>query len=144
YFDRGALEEWMIYRILLATLIANVCVLTFCMTLLAEHIIAIGLLDYDRFIKRSPWWWGDRAARAYAFVSGLLLIPAFILVWPGLVSFLRTGTISFEAMHWSRPLLAAFLGLTFVQFLATWLLTGLVSVLNQRQTFLLRRDGDAR
>ena len=137
YLNHHRVEEWMIYRFLFISLLANIGVLMLCSTLVAEHIIALGLMRYGDFLDSVPWWCSVGGARSYVALSGGLVVMGIVLVWPGLESYVRTGTISFEQMHWSRPVLAAFFGLTFIQFVSTQLLTRLLSSINVRQSILL-------
>ena len=140
YLQNGFLLEWMIYRFLLISFLADVGVLVFCATLIAEHTIAVALLQYGSFVQTAPWWWGSKGLRIYIWIAALLVLGGAYLVMPGVRSYLSTGTISFDQMHWSRVILAAFSGLTFLQLVCTRLLIGLLDSLNTRQAFLLE-DG---
>lgn len=136
YVQFQSLEEWMVYRFLFVGLLADVGVLLFCSTLVAEHIIAVGLLQYGDFRQKAPWWWRKAGLNAYLALSTVGLVVGAVLVYPGLLSYLETGTITAEQMHWSRVVIAAFCGLTFAQFLVTRLLVELLHGVDIRQTFV--------
>jgi hypothetical protein len=135
YLFNGRLEEHMIYRFLFVALLADVAVLTFCATLVAEHALALGLLHYDRFAARAPWWWGRQGLSLYLWLSGLATLGGAWLVFPGAVSLWRTGSIPPDVMHWSRVVVAAFVGLTFVQLACARLLVALLAQTSARQLF---------
>jgi hypothetical protein len=123
----------MIYRFLFIALLGDVGVLLFCSTLIAEHVIALGLLRYRSFVSEIPWWWDRAGLRLYIAIAAVGLGVAIYLVWPGLTSYLATGMISFEQMHWSRVIVAAFAGMSFLQVVIARLLLGLVDSVQARQ-----------
>ena len=137
YLANAHLDEGMIYRFLFVALLADVGVLLFCATLVAEHTIAIGLLRYGRFAREAPWWWGTRGLRLYTWLSALAVLVGAVLVWPGVVSLWQTGAIPSDVMHWSRVIVAGFAALTFVQIVCTRLLVGLLGPLEERQRLLV-------
>ena len=138
YLQHQSLDEGMVYRFLFVALLADVGVAIFCGTLLAEHAIAVGLMHYGAFRDNAPWWWRKRGLNAFLVLSGIALLGGAVLVHPGLVAWLQTGTISPDQMHWSRVVIAAFTGLTFMQFFATRLLVELMHGLEVRQGYLRR------
>jgi glycosyltransferase involved in cell wall biosynthesis len=141
YLRHHRLEEWMIYRFLFISLLADIGVLLFCSTLIAEHVIALGLLRYRVFLRGAPWWWGDRGLRLYTLLAAVGVAGGAYLVWPGLWSFVTTGRITFEKMHWSRVIVAAFSGMSFLQIVVTRLLLALLTEVQTRQRMLLDEDG---
>ncbi len=140
FVSEGRLEEWMIYRFLFISMLANVGVMIFCLTLVAEHVVALGLLRYRRFLVRNPWWWGKRGFRFYLGTFACLVILGIYLVFPGFQSFVTTGRIAFETMHWSRVVLAGFFGITFAQIIAARLLVMLLESIEARQTALVEGE----
>jgi hypothetical protein len=141
YLANAELDEGMIYRFLFVALLADVGVLLFCATLVAEHAIAIGLLRYGRFARDAPWWWGPRGLRLYTWLSAIAVLVGAVLVWPGAVSLWQTGAIPSDVMHWSRVIIAAFAGLSFVQLACTRMLVGLLGSLEERQRLLVGERG---
>jgi len=140
YLTHSKLEEWMIYRFLFSSMIGVLCLLMFCATLVAEHVIALGLLQYQSFASAVPWWWDRRGLRLYLAISVVGLLLGLYLVLPGLESWLATGTISYEQMHWSRVIVAALTGIVFVQLIAADLLVALLGSVHARQSLLLERE----
>jgi glycosyltransferase involved in cell wall biosynthesis len=137
YLTSGHLEEGMIYRFLFVAFLADVGVFTFCATLVAEHAIALGLLRYGAFAQAAPWWWDRRGLRLYTWFAGAGLAAGTLLVLPGARSLWSTGAIPADVMHWSRVIVAAFSGLTFLQIVSTRLLVALLDGVHTRQGFLL-------
>ncbi len=96
------LEEWMIYRLLLCGFLFTSAFTLMCSGVLADRVLSLvyrrrqvsflGAL-FDRLLD---------GGRLFALAAGAVVI-AFILVWPGLVEYARTGHVT---MHWSRPLVA--------------------------------------
>ncbi len=106
YLREARLEEWMIYRILMASLLITGVALLLCAAVVAEHVSA---LAYRRAAAaRGVTGLLDRlfAPRA-RLLGGLVLVAAALLVaWPGIGEYLGSGQVS---MHWSRAVLAALL-----------------------------------
>lgn len=101
------LEEWMIYRILVAALLAISSALFVCAAAVADRIAQ---LAHDRPLARSGMT--SIVARAFTRRSrwiggGLLLGGALLVTWPGVEQLVASGHVE---MHWSR----AVVGLLFV------------------------------
>jgi hypothetical protein len=105
YWRTHTLEEWMIYRLLLCGLLIDSAFTFLCAGVLGDRILALvyrrpttsfvaSLLD--RLFHRSR-------LTAVAIVAA---VAAIVLVWPGLVQYVQTGTVT---IHWSRPMAAVFL-----------------------------------
>lgn len=137
YLMNGHLQEGMIYRFLFVAFLADVGVFAFCATLVAEHAIALGLLRYGSFAKATPWWWDHRGLRLYTWLAGTAVGVGVWLVVPGAISLWQTGAIPSSVMHWSRAIVAAFSGFTFLQIISTRLLVGLLDGVSTRQGYLL-------
>jgi hypothetical protein len=105
------IEEWMIYRILFASLLTIAGALVICAAAVADRI---AVLAHERPLARS----GATALLGRLFTrrarwvgGGLLLGAALAVTWPGIVQYARTGHV---VMHWSRAVLASLLVVLFV------------------------------
>jgi hypothetical protein len=104
WIRHARLEEWMIYRLLLASLLATGVALLVLTAVVAERIAAT---VHGR--PAAATGVTGLAARVLTQrvrrVGGLvLLVAAVVLVWPGLAEYATTGHVT---MHWSRALLAS-------------------------------------
>ena len=121
YLRLGHLEEWMIYRVLLSSLLLSLCGFSVCGAVVAERIAAA-------VHQRRPAAGSITGVLTALFVparaalAGMVLLGIGILVvWPGLVEFVGTGHVT---MHWSRAVLSALLvGLTMMLGVATFLVS---------------------
>ena len=102
----GRIEEWMAYRILLASLLATTVAILVCAAMLAERIAASA---HDR----APASSGLTGALAHLFtrrarrIGSLALVSAAVgVVWPGIVEYASSGHVE---MHWSRAALSSLL-----------------------------------
>jgi hypothetical protein len=104
YLREARLEEWMIYRLLLASLLVTIGSIGVMSSVVADRIAARAHGRDPTALGASGWVSGlfTRKGRRVALVA--LLIPAFVLVYPGLVEYVSTGHVE---MHWSRALLAS-------------------------------------
>lgn len=139
YLEHRSLPEWLIYRFLAIMLLGLASTVLLCATVLAEHLIALSQLRYDRFLNQSRSWWGRRAMRIYWRMALLAIVLSVILVWPGITSYLTTGHIPDTVLHWSRVMVAVFLLLTFWQVLATACILRIIPAMHDRQQFLISR-----
>jgi len=105
YWSNRALQEWMIYRLLLCGLLFTSAFTLIAAGVLSDHILSLvyrrpqqtflnSLLD--KLLKRSH----------LLVAAAVTTVAAVALVWPGLVEFFRTGHVT---IHWSRPIAAVFL-----------------------------------
>lgn len=133
YLAHGSLPEWLIYRFLTILLLGVAGVTLLCATVVAEHVIALSQLRYDRFLDQARLWWGRRALRVYWKLGLTSVALAVALVWPGIVSYVRTGEIAPSTLHWSRVVVAAFFVLTFCQMIATACLLRIIPAMHDRQ-----------
>jgi len=120
YLHEFRLEEWMIYRILLASLLATMSALLVSSAVVADRIAATAH-------NRLPPEYGLTARIARLFTSrgrrligAVLAVLAFALTARGIVQYATTGHVT---IHWSRVVLA-------------WLLLVLAAALGTT-TFLL-------
>jgi len=105
YWRNGRLEEWMIYRLLLCGLLFT-CTSTLVLAgVLADRVLSlvhhrtkVSFLNsvFDRLLTPARLW----------TVAAAAALVALVLVWPGLVEYVRTGHVT---LHWSRPVAAVFL-----------------------------------
>ena len=105
YFQHLRLEEWVIYRVLMSSLLATVGGYLLCTAVVANRVAAMA---HGR-------WATVRAANALnvlftpryrALTHATLLGSAFALISPGVLEYLETGHVS---MHWSRAVLGSLL-----------------------------------
>jgi hypothetical protein len=132
YLRWARLEEWMIYRILLASLLATLSGLLATTAVVADRIAA---LAHDRAAPQGVTGALARLvfSRRGVLVGGPLVgIAAVVLVWPGIVEYLVTGHV---VMHWSRAVLAALLLVLVAMQLTSALVLGMID--------LMRRDSRA-
>jgi hypothetical protein len=106
YAAQGRLEEWMIYRLLLASLLASTAAFGVATAVVAERVAALahgrapraagptGLAS--RVMRRRHGWW---------LALGLCAV-ALLVVWPGAREYFASGHVT---MHWSRAALASLL-----------------------------------
>jgi glycosyltransferase involved in cell wall biosynthesis len=106
YLRFGNLEEWMIYRVLMSSLLMTGVALLVCAAVVAERVAATA---HNRSIATS----GVTRIVGKLFVptsrrigGTVLLTGAVIFAWPGIVEYATTGEVY---MHWSRAVLAALL-----------------------------------
>src|SRR5262245_49057235 len=100
------LREPMIYRVMLASLLATLSALVVCSALVAEKLAALvhrraiasrGITgQLGRLLSRGRRRW----------LIALLGGAAFVSSWPGMVQYVTTGQV---AMHWSRAMLSSLL-----------------------------------
>ena len=105
------LEEWMIYRILLAWLLAVASALVVCAAAVADRIAT---LAHERPLARTgaTWLLGRLFTRRARWLgSGALLALALATTWPGIEQWAATGEVT---MHWSRAVLGSLLVVLFV------------------------------
>jgi hypothetical protein len=140
WLRHARLEEWMIYRIMLASLLATAVAMLVCAAVVAERIASV---THQRPAATS----GPTAALARLFtrrarlVFGALCIGvAVAVVWPGLVEYASRGEVS---MHWSRAMLASLLVVIAVVLgITTFLLDSLDLIERQRAGAAARRPPD--
>jgi glycosyltransferase involved in cell wall biosynthesis len=106
WLRHGRLEEWMIYRTLLAFLLGTGIVLLASSAVVADQIASIAhgrpaaTRGVTGLLRRG---FGRRAALGAA--AGLV-IAAVAVCWPGIAEYAGSGHVS---MHWSRAMLSSLL-----------------------------------
>lgn len=133
YLANRRLEEWMIYRLLLASLLATVASLCVATAVVAERVAALAHRRVRRetgptglasrlFRRRHGWWLG----------LGLTTV-AILVVRPGLIEYFRTGHVE---MHWSRAALASLLVVLAVASATTAFLLDMLDLIERERTGL--------
>jgi hypothetical protein len=122
YLQQGSLEEFMVYRILLAPLLATASSILICSAVVADRIAARA---HDRPAAATgvTGTLSKLFTRRARRIGGVALLGAAVAtVWPGLLEYVGTGEVT---MHWSRAVLASLLVvLAVVLGAATFLLSG--------------------
>ncbi len=136
YLRHARLEEWMIYRVLLASLATTGVVLLLAASVVADRIAAIA---HDRAPDAGGV--GGLVARLFTprarWLGGLLLgAGALASAYPGIAQYLSTGMVE---LHWSRAVLASLLLVLAAQLgLTTFLLNMLDLIHGRRVPFEIR------
>jgi glycosyltransferase involved in cell wall biosynthesis len=101
YFAQRRVEEWMIYRFLVSSLVAQIALLLFGASVVHTRIAAIAMskeVHSSRGVLgnwlRSTWFW---------LAVTILVCFGGALVWPSAVELWRTGG---TYLHWSRFIVA--------------------------------------
>ncbi len=122
YVRNRSVQEWMIYRFVVAFLAGTIGFLS-----LSAAAIATRMTDLrDRSPERTFWEAGIARlfqSRFSAAGAIALSLGAVALLWPGIVEYLSTGQLT---MHWSRVIVAAFALLLAFQTLMTRLLLRII------------------
>ncbi|UCE86171.1 MAG: hypothetical protein JSU66_17925, partial [Deltaproteobacteria bacterium] len=98
--------EWMIYRILLGSLLATSVALLVSSAVVADRIAAAAHRRPAAETGLTAWLSRFFTRRARRIELVLLCGTAVALVWPGLVEYTTTRQVE---MHWSRAALASLL-----------------------------------
>jgi glycosyltransferase involved in cell wall biosynthesis len=135
YWHHGRVEEWMIYRFVVCYLLGSVGFLSLCAAVLSNQMASLGpkRRDGDSFAVGLA----VHAFRGYTLLGlvALGMVASVVLIWPGLVEFVRTGGIT---LHWSRILVAAFSLLVVVQALITGVLLKVLGTWREQAAELAR------
>jgi hypothetical protein len=133
YASHGRIEEWMIYRLLMASLLATVAGLIVSAAVVAERMAALahGRRPRDagptalaaRLFQRPQRWW---------LVLALCGV-AVAVVWPGLVEYFTSGHVT---MHWSRAALASLLILLAVSLAVSAFLLDMLDLIGRQRAGL--------
>ena len=124
----------MIYRLLSLSFLATVGVTLLCATLVAEQIIALSRGRHREVANRPGVWWHWLSGWRLAFCCVVLLAAGLVLVGPGLVEYLTTSHVT---IHWSRVVVASFVGFLLVQIAVSVALTKTIAALAEQQTYWL-------
>lgn len=124
YLRNGMIEEWMIYRFVVAFLLGSAGVLALSEATVANRMSEL-VLDRGR-----PPWWMSFLTRSFRGVPRTILVfilggASLALVWPGLVEYVSTGQVT---LHWSRVFVAAFALLIAFQSILTGMLLRIMTL----------------
>jgi glycosyltransferase involved in cell wall biosynthesis len=130
WLRHGVLEEWMIYRTLLALLLGTGVVLLASSAVVADQIAAIvhGRPAAERGL--TGWLRRGLGRRRALAAAGALLAAAVMLCWPGIVEYAGTGHVS---MHWSRAMLASLLVVVAMALATTLFLSEVVDLIRAQR-----------
>ena len=104
YVANRRLEEWMIYRFVVAFLLGSAGILSLGAAAVVSRMSELVLSRGGRGFWMSllvGWFRGMRVT----VLVGLLVLASAALVWPGIVEYARSGHVT---IHWSRVMIAAF------------------------------------
>ena len=124
YVRSRSVQEWMIYRFIVAFLFGSIGFLCLSTAAIATRMTDLRLRSPDRT------FWEAGIARLFesTFLAAgaiALGVSAVALLWPGVVEYLSTGQLT---MHWSRVIVAAFALLLAVQGLITRVLLRTINI----------------
>jgi glycosyltransferase involved in cell wall biosynthesis len=105
YLQHRMIEEWMIYRFVVCSLLGAWGFLLLCATALSWR-----MADLGRPRRRAAPFWPALIARSFDGKFGLAFIGittaiSLALEYPGISEYFRTGHVT---MHWSRAMVGAF------------------------------------
>lgn len=105
YLANRSFEDWMIYRFVLVFLLGSTGMLALGAVALTYHMSDLG---HPSPAPRTFWEAAIRSAftgRHVPWALAFLLGVSVFLIWPGIVEYVGTGTVT---LHWSRVVVAAF------------------------------------
>jgi hypothetical protein len=105
YLQHFRLEEWVIYRVLMSSLLATIAGLVLCAAAVADRIAAVA---HGRWAtpQTATWLHTLFAKRTRTWTQLALIGTAFAVVMPGLIEYAETTHVQ---MHWSRAVLGSLL-----------------------------------
>jgi glycosyltransferase involved in cell wall biosynthesis len=124
YLQNRSVQEWMIYRFIVAFLFGSIGFLSLSAAAIATRMTDLRLGNPDRT------FWEAGIARLFESpfsAAGVIAlgVGAVALLWPGVVEYWSTGGLT---MHWSRVIVAAFALLLVFQGLITRVLLRVIHV----------------
>lgn len=133
YFQHRRLEEWMIYRFVVCQLVGS-----FGITLLLASALTNRMAQLSSRREESVGFWSSIVASLFtgkplAVIVGLFTLLGIGFLWPGIVEFVTTGTIT---LHWSRLIAGAFTLFTVMQTLIFFVLMKVVAIWSFEQSTL--------
>ena len=128
YVAHGRLEDWMIFRIILVTLLLVSSVFLTGLGASAQSLVS--LVNQDRAPTRWARLLEGLLSRRYALLSALCFAFAFLVNRRLLAVYLETGRIPGD--YWVFPLAGGLAALVGVQFLAFGLLSRIIRLLRER------------
>jgi glycosyltransferase involved in cell wall biosynthesis len=104
YVRNARVEEWMVYRFVVAFLLGSAGVFASSVAALVSQLSELALERRERTFWMSLLIRSFRGVRVTVLVV-LLVAGSVALVWPGLVEYASTRHVT---LHWSRVMVAAF------------------------------------
>jgi hypothetical protein len=126
------LEEWMIYRVLVSSLLASASAALACTAVVAERIsgVAFGRPLARRGLTGLLTRW-VRSARLSQLTALLLGLVAVGVCGPGIEEYVATGHVE---MHWSRAILGSLLVTLGATLLASTFLLALMELISSQRS----------
>lgn len=140
YFQHRSLEEWMIYRFVVCQLVGS-----FGIMLLLASALTNRMAHLSSRREESVGFWSSVVASLFtgkplAVIVGLFTLLGIGFLWPGIVEFVSTGTIT---LHWSRLIAGAFIMFTVMQTLIFSVLMKVVSIWSFEQSVLKKNTSES-
>ncbi len=140
YFQHKRLEEWMIYRFVVCQLVGS-----FGMALLLASALANRMAQFSSRREESIGFWSSVVSAMFtgktlAVITGILALLGGWFLWPGIVEFVTTGTIT---LHWSRLIAGAFTLFTVLQVFIFIVLMKVVEIWSYEQTSLKNNNAES-
>ena len=140
YFQHRSLEEWMIYRFVVCQLVGS-----FGIMLLLASALTNRMAYLSSRREESVGFWSSVVASLFtgkplAVIVGLFTLLGIGFLWPGIVEFVSTGTIT---LHWSRLIAGAFIMFTVMQTLIFSVLMKVVSIWSFEQSVLKKNTSES-
>ena len=139
FIQHHRLEEWMIYRFVVSDLAGITACLLICSGYLSAKIVGM-TLSGPIWSERSRGWLGAIfSSRAFFLFPLGLMISGMFLIFPGLIHYIRTGTI-YE--HWSRFITMSFLFSAALILIVTKLVDYSLELITARVAYLKSLKGN--
>jgi glycosyltransferase involved in cell wall biosynthesis len=133
YCLHGRLQEWMIYRFLVAEQLSTMATLIWCVTYLGDKAVAISLSE-DPVKNKSPGPLGWLYGRGwFPIVPVVVAAIGGVMVLDASGQFLSTGQVF---QHWSRFVAMMFFLTVATALLVTWMVSCCLDLLAERLSYL--------
>ena len=131
YLRHWRLEEWMIYRVLVSSLLASASAGLVCTAIVAERISAVAFARplTTRGLTGLLTRW-VRSAQVARLTALLLALVALLVALPGLEEYVASGHV---VMHWSRAILASLLLTVGATLVTSTFLLGLMDLISAQR-----------
>ena len=106
YLAAQRVEGWMIYRVVVTSILVSGVVLSLCAAIIAEHISATAYRRRPATTGLTRWLGVALSAGGRWLFVVVFSALAILVAWPGIVQYVTSGMVT---MHWSRALLAGLL-----------------------------------
>ncbi|QDV52032.1 glycosyltransferase family 2 protein [Gimesia fumaroli] len=140
YFQHRRLDEWMIYRFVVCQLVGS-----FGMMLLLASALTNRMAQLSSRREESVGFWSSIVVSLFSgksliFITGLFTLLGMGFLWPGIVEYASTRTIT---LHWSRLIAGAFTLFTVMQTSIFFILMKVVEIWSYEQTSLKNNRGES-